>query len=152
MGARALSQLKSKRINHKPAVAHTVAADNSHLYCISFNHSSTELLLRHQRRHQHQVRPSPPTPRWHPPNSPHMLLSVLTLTRVLDRPPTPTPMKQATGRMQGTSKYLRWSPEDLGRGWGEIRGKRKKAKNKKTDFFFSSTLKWTPLVYTFTFI
>lgn len=44
-----------------------------------------------------------------------MLSSVLTLT------PSPQPQKkQATGRMQGTSKFLQCSPEALG-GGGEQR-------------------------------
>lgn len=61
-----------------------------------------------------------------PQYSPNMLLSVLTLTRVLS-PPT----KQATGRMQGTSKPLQYSPEAL-RGSGEA----KESKDKRQIFFF----------------
>lgn len=74
--------------------------------------------------------------------------AVLPFTQVLDPPD-----KEATGRMQGTSKHLQYSLEVLGKGGGGVRGKHKSEnKNKRQTFFFSSTLKWTPLVYTFTFI
>lgn len=84
-----------------------------------------------------------------------MLLSVLTST-----PHDPPRVLQAAqyhhppqgNKQQEVCKAL--SPlqywEGMGIGWG---GTQKKAKKEiKDKIFVSSTLKWTPLVYTFTFI
>lgn len=77
------------------------------------------------------------TPEATPHDSQQMLCFLSPKSSTPPTHPLPPPDKEATGRMQGTSKHLQYSLEVLGKGGGRGGGKHKsKNKNKRQTFSF----------------